>query len=51
MTVVGMVEPPGLPTASITRLGSSLENTSVGDMEDSGTLPGAMALASPVTSP
>ncbi len=39
------------PTASITRLGSSLANTSVGDMEDSGTLPGAIALGSPVTSP
>ena len=40
-TMLMMREPPGVPSTSTPRLSS----TKLGDMEDSGRLPGAMRLA------
>ena len=47
-TVLMMVGPPGLP---VTRKGLPSFATMVGVIEDSGRLPGAMALDSPWISP
>ncbi len=47
-TVEMMREPPGLPSTRKVRPSFS---TSVGDIEESGRLPGAIAFASPWTRP